>query len=152
MMLVGWVRKLLWPVLRHYLAYDYRDWGNHEKQQNGMFCTWIPAGWIPYVNHTCFFCINLIYPEICLSLVTNITPILFFQMLSFVFPCHFLHEDVLRHLTSFLNMEDETVAPLVLSVLTFLGKYKPIGKYNVYSSSAGNFFTGFWKTKEDTVF
>jgi hypothetical protein len=27
-------------------------------------------------------------------------------------------------------MEDETVAPLVLSVFTFLGKYKPIGKYN----------------------
>jgi len=53
------------------------------------------------------------------------------QMLSFVFPCHFLHEDVLRHLASFLNMEDETVAPLVLSVLTFLGKYKPIGKYDV---------------------
>jgi hypothetical protein len=51
-------------------------------------------------------------------------------MLSFVFPCHFLHEDVLRHLASFLNMEDETVAPLVLSVLTFLGKYKPIGKCN----------------------
>jgi hypothetical protein len=26
-------------------------------------------------------------------------------------------------------MEDEAVAPLVLSVFTFLGKYKPIGKY-----------------------
>ncbi|PSN32596.1 hypothetical protein C0J52_15180 [Blattella germanica] len=49
-------------------------------------------------------------------------------MLSFVFPCHFLHEDVLRHLASFLTMDDETVAPLVLSVLTFLGKYKPIGE------------------------
>jgi hypothetical protein len=31
-------------------------------------------------------------------------------------------------------MEDETVAPLVLSVFTFLGKYKPIGKYNIRSS------------------
>jgi hypothetical protein len=40
-------------------------------------------------------------------------------------------------------MEDETVAPLVLSVFTFLGKYKPIGKYNVHSSYAGTFFTGF---------
>jgi len=49
-------------------------------------------------------------------------------------------------------MEDETVAPLVLSVLTFLGKYKPIGKYNVHSSYAGTFFTGFWKTNKDTVF
>jgi len=77
------------------------------------------------------------------SLVTNITSILFFQMLSFVFPCHFLHEDVLRHLTSFLSMEDETVAPLVLSVFTFLGKYKPIGKYNVHCSYAGNFFYRF---------
>jgi hypothetical protein len=48
-------------------------------------------------------------------------------------------------------MEDETVAPLVLSVFTFLGKYKPIGKYNVHSSSAGTFFTGFWKTNKDTV-
>ncbi|XP_067006125.2 sister chromatid cohesion protein PDS5 homolog B-A [Anabrus simplex] len=49
-------------------------------------------------------------------------------MLSFVFPSHFLHEDVIRHLMSFLATDDETVAPLVLSVLTFLGKYKPIGE------------------------
>ncbi|KAK7793042.1 hypothetical protein R5R35_004471 [Gryllus longicercus] len=49
-------------------------------------------------------------------------------MLSFVFPSHFLHEDVIRHLMSFLEYEDESVAPLVLSVLTFLGKYKPIGE------------------------
>ncbi|XP_049833683.1 sister chromatid cohesion protein PDS5 homolog B-B isoform X1 [Schistocerca gregaria] len=49
-------------------------------------------------------------------------------ILSFVFPSHFLHEDVITHLVSFLDMEDETVAPLVLSVLTFLGRYKPIGE------------------------
>lgn len=73
-------------------------------------------------------------------------------MLSFVFPCHFLHEDVLRHLTSFLSMDDETVAPLVLSVFTFLGKYKPIGKYDVHSSYASTFFPGFWKGNKDTVF
>jgi len=43
-------------------------------------------------------------------------------------------------------MEDETVAPLVLSVFTFLGKYKPIGKYNA-------FFTGFFgKSNKDAVF
>jgi hypothetical protein len=62
------------------------------------------------------------YPDIYISLITNVTVLVSFQMLSFVFPCHFLHEDVLRHLTSFLSMEDETVAPLVLSVFTFLGK------------------------------
>lgn len=48
-------------------------------------------------------------------------------MLSYVFPSHFLHEDILSHLISFLDLEDE-VAPLVLSVLTFLGKYRPIGE------------------------
>lgn len=47
-------------------------------------------------------------------------------MLSYVFPSHFLHKDILSHLISFLDLEDE-VAPLVLSVLTFLGKYRPIG-------------------------
>jgi hypothetical protein len=74
-------------------------------------------------------------------------------MLSFVFPCHFLHEDVLRHLTSFLSMEDELVAPLVLSVFTFLGKYKPIGKYNVHISYVvSTFFPGFWKSNRGAVF
>ncbi|KAK3923322.1 Sister chromatid cohesion protein PDS5-like protein B [Frankliniella fusca] len=48
-------------------------------------------------------------------------------MLSYVFPSHFLHQDILSHLISFLDLEDE-VAPLVLSVLTFLGKYRPIGE------------------------
>nr|CAD7430754.1 unnamed protein product [Timema monikensis] len=50
------------------------------------------------------------------------------MMLSFVFPAHFLHEDVIRHLLCLLDLDDEIVAPLVLSVLTFLGKYKPIGE------------------------
>ncbi|XP_013182149.1 PREDICTED: sister chromatid cohesion protein PDS5 homolog B [Papilio xuthus] len=47
-------------------------------------------------------------------------------MLSFVFPAHFLHEDILRRLTSMLEMDDETVAPHILAALTFLGKYRPL--------------------------
>ena len=50
-------------------------------------------------------------------------------MLSYVFPSHFLHEDILNHLISFLDYEDDVV-PLVLSILTFLGKYRPIGQFN----------------------
>lgn len=50
-------------------------------------------------------------------------------MLSFVFPSHFQHADVISHLIQLLEMEDENVAPLVLSVLTFLGKYKPLCKF-----------------------
>ncbi|XP_046390975.1 sister chromatid cohesion protein PDS5 homolog A isoform X2 [Ischnura elegans] len=49
-------------------------------------------------------------------------------VLSFVFPSHFLHRDVITHLLNFLSIEEELVAPLVLSVLTFVGKYKPIGE------------------------
>ncbi|XP_052745025.1 sister chromatid cohesion protein PDS5 homolog B isoform X1 [Bicyclus anynana] len=49
-------------------------------------------------------------------------------MLSFVFPAHFLHEDVLSRLTSLLEMDDETVAPHILAALTFLGKYRPLSE------------------------
>lgn len=49
-------------------------------------------------------------------------------MLSFVFPAHFLHEDVLQRLTALLEMDDDNVAPHILSTLTFLGKYRPLGK------------------------
>lgn len=45
-------------------------------------------------------------------------------MLSIVFPSHFQHEDVLEQLMGLLKLEDENVAPLVLSVFTFLGKYR----------------------------
>ena len=62
-------------------------------------------------------------------------------MLSYVFPSHFLHEDILSHLISFLDLEDE-VAPLVLSVLTFLGKYRPIGKFLYYVRKYGSFEVG----------
>ncbi|CAG4939387.1 unnamed protein product [Colias eurytheme] len=49
-------------------------------------------------------------------------------MLSFVFPAHFLHEDVLNRLTSLLELDDETIAPHILAALTFLGKYRPLGE------------------------
>ncbi|XP_019881586.2 sister chromatid cohesion protein PDS5 homolog B isoform X1 [Aethina tumida] len=45
-------------------------------------------------------------------------------MLSVVFPCHFIYQDVLEQLMTLLSLEDETVAPMVLAVFTFLGKYK----------------------------
>lgn len=45
-------------------------------------------------------------------------------MLSCIFPSHFHHTDVLEQLMNLLHLEDESVAPLVLSIFTFLGKYK----------------------------
>ena len=50
-------------------------------------------------------------------------------MLSVVFPCHFHHTDVLEQLMELLKLEDENVAPLVLSVFTFLGKYRCLCKF-----------------------
>ncbi|XP_059483617.1 sister chromatid cohesion protein PDS5 homolog A-A isoform X4 [Neocloeon triangulifer] len=48
------------------------------------------------------------------------------KVLAFVFPSHFLHEDVIAHLISLLDLDD--VAPLVLTILTLIGKFKPIGE------------------------
>ncbi|XP_044744637.1 sister chromatid cohesion protein PDS5 homolog B [Coccinella septempunctata] len=45
-------------------------------------------------------------------------------MLSVVFPSHFHYSDVLEHLLELLKIDDDYIAPLVLSVFTFLGKYK----------------------------
>ncbi|XP_072386010.1 sister chromatid cohesion protein PDS5 homolog B isoform X2 [Diabrotica undecimpunctata] len=45
-------------------------------------------------------------------------------MLSVVFPSHFQYTDILEQLLDLLKMDDENIAPLVLSVFTFLGKYK----------------------------
>lgn len=50
-------------------------------------------------------------------------------MLSFVFPSHFHHVDVLEQLLELLQLEDDSVAPLVLSVFTFLGRYKCLCKF-----------------------
>lgn len=49
-------------------------------------------------------------------------------MLSCVFAIHFHHSDVIDKLMDLLRLEDETVAPLVLSVFTFIGKYKCLCK------------------------
>ncbi|KAI4466781.1 androgen induced inhibitor of proliferation as3 / pds5-related [Holotrichia oblita] len=45
-------------------------------------------------------------------------------MLSCVFAPHFHHQDILEQLMELLHLEDPSIAPLVLSVFTFLGKYK----------------------------
>ncbi|XP_074036685.1 cohesin associated factor B pds5 [Leptinotarsa decemlineata] len=45
-------------------------------------------------------------------------------MLSVVFPSHFQYTDVLQQLMGLLRLDDENVAPLVLSIFTFLGKYR----------------------------
>ncbi|XP_014279866.1 sister chromatid cohesion protein PDS5 homolog B-B isoform X2 [Halyomorpha halys] len=44
------------------------------------------------------------------------------MMLAYVFPSHFFHADIISHLVTLVKTED----PMVLSVLTFLGKYKPV--------------------------
>ncbi|XP_026466131.1 sister chromatid cohesion protein PDS5 homolog B isoform X1 [Ctenocephalides felis] len=49
-------------------------------------------------------------------------------MLSFVFPCHFNNLIVLKPMLQLLQHDDEMVAPLALSVFTFVGKYKPLGE------------------------
>ncbi|XP_046739782.1 sister chromatid cohesion protein PDS5 homolog B isoform X2 [Diprion similis] len=49
-------------------------------------------------------------------------------MLSFVFGPHFLHADILMRLVNLLELDDEMVAPLVLSIFTFLGKYKSLSE------------------------
>lgn len=50
-------------------------------------------------------------------------------MLSFVFPAHFLHADVLARLTALLAPDAARAAPHVLAALTFLGKYRPLSEY-----------------------
>ncbi|XP_065203683.1 sister chromatid cohesion protein PDS5 homolog B [Planococcus citri] len=47
-------------------------------------------------------------------------------ILSYIYPYHFLHQDIISQLINFLNFEEEYVVPNVLSVLTFLGKHKSL--------------------------
>lgn len=49
-------------------------------------------------------------------------------VLSFVYPAHFLHVDILTRLIALLNIPTSSISPPVLSVLTYIGKYKPIGE------------------------
>lgn len=44
------------------------------------------------------------------------------MILAYVFPAHYFHADIISHLVRLVKTED----PMVLSVLTFLGKYKPV--------------------------
>uniref|UniRef100_A0A2P2I100 Androgen-induced proliferation inhibitor n=1 Tax=Hirondellea gigas TaxID=1518452 RepID=A0A2P2I100_9CRUS len=48
-------------------------------------------------------------------------------VLSFVFPAHFHYENILKCLVSLLESRNPAVPPMVLSILTYIGKYKPIG-------------------------
>ncbi|KAK2716297.1 sister chromatid cohesion protein PDS5 homolog B-like isoform X2 [Artemia franciscana] len=48
------------------------------------------------------------------------------MMLSYVYPGHFLHEDILLDLVSFLDVEENSIAPNILAVLTFVGKHKSL--------------------------
>ncbi|KAK7077880.1 Sister chromatid cohesion protein PDS5 A [Halocaridina rubra] len=49
-------------------------------------------------------------------------------VLSFVYPAHFLHRDILRRLINLLRVPNPSISPPVLSILTYIGKYKPIGE------------------------
>ena len=51
------------------------------------------------------------------------------MMLSYVYPGHFLHEDILLDLVSFLDVEENSIAPNILAVLTFVGKHKSLSKF-----------------------
>ncbi|CAL4234724.1 unnamed protein product, partial [Meganyctiphanes norvegica] len=50
-------------------------------------------------------------------------------VLSFVYPAHFLHEDILTQLINLLKLDsnNNSISPPILSVLTYIGKHKPIG-------------------------
>ena len=47
-------------------------------------------------------------------------------VLSFVFPSHFMYKDIIKELLNMLGNAANYVAPLVLHILSFIGKHKPI--------------------------
>ena len=49
-------------------------------------------------------------------------------VLSFVFPSHFLYKDIIKALLTMLGHTADYVAPLVLNILSFVGKHKPISE------------------------
>jgi len=49
-------------------------------------------------------------------------------VLSFVFPSHFLYKDIIKELLTMLGNSADYVAPLVLHILSFIGKHKPINE------------------------
>lgn len=58
-------------------------------------------------------------------------------MLAYVYPIFFFCPDTISKVVSFIDMEGETTAPLVMEILTFLGKYKnfqgrTLGKFSYF--------------------
>ena len=49
-------------------------------------------------------------------------------VLSFVFPNHFVYKDTIKSLLQNMTHKKECVSPLILNVLSFIGKYKPINE------------------------
>eukprot|EP00096_Caligus_rogercresseyi_P009881 TRINITY_DN3454_c0_g1_i3.p1 TRINITY_DN3454_c0_g1~~TRINITY_DN3454_c0_g1_i3.p1 ORF type:complete len:1298 (-),score=389.78 TRINITY_DN3454_c0_g1_i3:131-4024(-) len=50
-------------------------------------------------------------------------------VLSFVFPSHLSHHDIIIELINYLKVESDLVGPMVLAIFTFIGKRKPIVEY-----------------------
>lgn len=51
-------------------------------------------------------------------------------VLSYVFSAHFQHNGILRHLITLLSFDEEYVAPYILKVFTYLGRFKPLAIEN----------------------
>jgi len=49
-------------------------------------------------------------------------------VLAFVYPSHFVYADIMKELLSLLGVAGDTIAPLVLSIFTFIGRQQKIGK------------------------
>jgi len=66
-------------------------------------------------------------------------------VLSFVFPSHFMYREVIKEVLGMLGHQADYVAPLVLSIITFIGKAKPISEsfpelYDVLGKICMQFF------------
>jgi sister-chromatid-cohesion protein PDS5 len=48
-------------------------------------------------------------------------------LLAFVFPAQFLQVDVISTMLTYLSLKGDSIAPLTLSALAFVGKHKPLG-------------------------
>ena len=59
-------------------------------------------------------------------------------VLAFVYPSHFIYQDILKELLSLLGVAGDNIGPLVLSIFTFIGKQKPIGKNFLHDPDNGH--------------
>ena len=48
-------------------------------------------------------------------------------VLSYMYPAHFLQESIIQRLLDLLDKKHSNSCPSILSVLSFIGKYKPVG-------------------------